>query len=222
MEAERGGREPPTPTPRGHFYFCFSFSKPRRTVRESYQGFHSRDFAFADVIFSKTASTRGPFRFSSGELLVSSSVSVIAISGAERFIPCIHLPVLPVHCFIRFPIYFYISAVFVPVFHAVFSCFLGCFVVVFLHEPHKQHQRVMTDSTKESRSHCSPVKEAPIKTFRRRLLQLLHSFWELFASTQTAKRPFSSASALLSNNPPVCFYMLILNVRVTEMIVYQQ
>ena len=35
-----------------------------RTVRESYQGFHFRDFVVVVVIFSKTASMRGPFHFS--------------------------------------------------------------------------------------------------------------------------------------------------------------
>lgn len=58
----RGGRSEAPPG--SVFLFCFFFffpPNPRRSVRESYQGFHSRDFA---VIFSRGASARGPFRFS--------------------------------------------------------------------------------------------------------------------------------------------------------------
>lgn len=63
-----GGMEAGSPRVVSTFglFFCFVFflAKPRRTVRESYHGLHFRDFVVVVVIFSKTASMRGPFHFS--------------------------------------------------------------------------------------------------------------------------------------------------------------
>lgn len=110
------------------------------------------------------------------------------------------------------------SAMFVPVslngFYTV-PCFFIC-------EPHKRYQRIMNDGIKEFRSHCYSWNKCKLSLSGKIILTFAHCHLKPFASTQIEKQIFLSASVLLGNNTCLFLYFYMLNVSVTEMIVYQQ
>lgn len=164
---QEGGRKPP-----GWFYVWVFlggfFARPRRTVRESYQGFHFRDFVVVVVIFSKAASMR---TISFQPLARVSSQAVFRdCNQCRRAFRAMYPPACAAHALscmsallLCFPIIFiylqYLCQCFMQPSADFFLFVCFCFKKK-KHEPHKEHQRIMTDSTKESGSHCSSRRSA--------------------------------------------------------------
>lgn len=153
-----------------HLRFFVLFSKPRRTVREPYQGFYFRDFVVVAVIFSRTASVRGLFHFSRWH--ASRPKQCFCDCNQRRWaFHAMYPPACAAHapsCMSALLLCFSIISIYLQYLYQCVSCSLLLFFFwyfFFTHEPHKPHQRIMTDSTKESGSHCSS-RRSPNQVFQ--------------------------------------------------------
>lgn len=146
------------------FVLFFVFAKPRRTVRESYQRFHFRDFVVVVVIFSKTASMSGPFHFSRWRTSRPKQC-FCDCNQRRRASRAMYPPACAAHalsCMSALLLCFPIIFIYLQYSYQCVSCSLLLFFFSFFFNmnTHKQHQRIMTDSTKESGSHCSSRRSA--------------------------------------------------------------
>lgn len=214
------------------FSFVFVFFFPKKRTQELSGNYtdlvHSQEwvFLFFQLFFVFLYTNEHPVSFPTDELHpapVPGSASVPA-AGPEHFMPCTRLPVL----FMHFPAcldHFLISQ--------KASCSRqcqclsnGCYTVPHTILPFVEMFSVLQHDTKEQLDKW--LSKGILKPWlRREQVHVQRTAWEdsvfcTFSSAQAAKT-LPSASDLLGNNTCVSIYMFyILNVRVTETIVYQQ